>query len=184
MSAKTTLFAVLGFFAAVIAICVTSYISAYNSGNMLENKLKASYENNQNILAQYSNTIAEAAQIPAMQRDDMKDVITAALDGRYGDEGSKAMFQAITEDNPNIDSAVYTKLQQIIQAGRKDFENGQKSLITVKQTYETALGSLWKGMWMRIAGYPKVNLADYKIVTNARTDAAFETKSEEPILLR
>lgn len=175
-----TLVVVIG----IIAIGATSYISAFNSGNRLENQIVATYEDNQNVLAQYSNRIAEAAQIPAMQRDDLAAVVTAALDARYGEEGSQAMFQFIQEQNPTIDSTVYTQLQRMIEAGRIDFASAQTRLIDQKRVYETALGSFWGGTWMRIAGYPSIDLDEYKIVINARTEEAFETGVEEAIQLR
>lgn len=168
----------------IMGILTMSYITAYNTGNRLEQQIAATYEDNQNVLAQYSNRIAEAAQIPAMQRDDLKQVVTAALDARYGEEGSRAMFQFIQEQNPQIDSAVYTQLQRMIEAGRIDFANAQTRLIDQKRVYQTALGSFWKGTWMRIAGYPTINLGDFKIVTNSRTRDAFETGIEEKIQLR
>ena len=168
----------------LIGIVFMSYVSAYNAANRMENQIVATFEDNKNVLAQYSNRIAEAAQIPAMQRDDLVAVVTAALDARYGEEGSKAMFQFIQEQNPNIDSSVYTQLQRMIEAGRIDFATAQTRLIDQKRVYETALGSFWQGMWMRVAGYPKINLDDYKIVTNARTEEAFKTGVEEPMKLR
>jgi hypothetical protein len=175
---------ILIFVLGLVAFGAVSYVSAYNTGNRLENIIKATFEDNQNVLAQYSNRIAEAAQIPAMQRDDLKDVVTAALDARYGSEGSEAMFQFIQEQNPNIDSTVYVELQRIIVAGRQDFQNAQTRLIDQKRVYETALGSLWKGAWMGIAGYPNIDLDEYLIVTNARTEEAFGTGQEEAIQLR
>jgi hypothetical protein len=170
--------------AGIVGIVGVSYVSAYNTGNRLEATIKATYEDNQNVLAQYSNRIAEAAQVPAMQRDDLKEVVTAALDARYGDEGSRAMFQFIQEQNPTIDSTVYVELQRIIVAGRQDFQNAQTRLIDQKRVYETALGSFWQGTWMNVAGYPKVDLAQYNIVTNARTEEVFTTGQEEAIQLR
>ena len=179
-----TLIAVIAVIVGIVVIGFASYVSAHNSGNRLEQTIKATYEDNQNVLAQYSNKIAEAAQIPAMQRDDLKEVVTAALGSRYGEEGSKAMFQFIQEQNPQIDSSVYTQLQRMVEAGRDDFKNSQTRLIDQKRVYETKLGTFWGGMWMRIAGYPKIDLDDYKIVINDRTEKAFETGKEEAIQIR
>jgi|TARA_R110000851_G_scaffold129816_1_gene263143 hypothetical protein len=168
----------------IAVIGATSYVSAYNTGNRLENVIEATFTDNKNVLAQYSNRIAEAAQIPAMQRDDLTAVVTAALDARYGDEGSQAMFQFIQEQNPTIDSAVYVELQRIISGGREDFRIAQTRLIDQKRVYETALGSFWGGTWMRVAGYPKIDLEEFVIVTNARTEDAFNSGQEEAIQLR
>jgi len=57
-------------------------------------------------------------------------------------------------------------------------------LIDQKRVYETALGSLWTGAWMGIAGYPNIDLDEYVIVTNARTEEAFSTGKEEAIQLQ
>jgi Flp pilus assembly pilin Flp len=168
----------------LVAFLAISYIAAYNTANRLEAGIKAAWTNNQNVLAQYSNRVAEAAQIPAMQRDDLKEVVTAALDTRYGDEGSRAMFQFLQEQNPQIDSTVYVQLQRLIEAGRTDFQVAQTGLIDQKRVYETALGSFWQGTMMRVAGFPRVDLDEYNVVTNERTEDAFSTGSESPIQLR
>lgn len=166
-----------------VALGVGSYVSAYNTGNRLEQNIKATYENNRNILAQYGNKIAEAAQVPAMQRDDLSAVVTAALEGRYGENGSQAVFQWIQEQNPTIDSTVYVQLQRMIEAGRNEFTTAQTMLTDQKRVYETSLGSFWQGTWLGVAGYPRIDLAEYKIVSTARADDAFETGIEEPMKL-
>lgn len=172
---------VLGAFVATGAV---SYISAYNTGNRMERAIVATDENNRNILAQYGNRVAEAAQVPSMQRDDLTTVVTAALEGRYGDDGSRAVFQWIQEQNPTVDPTVYVQLQRMIESGRIEFATAQTKLVDQKRIYETALGSFWQGTWMSVAGYPKIDLAEYQIVSTARADAAFETGVEEPMQLR
>lgn len=180
---KTGLIAaiVLGAF---VGTGVVSYVSAYNTANRMERSIVATDENNRNILAQYGNRIAEAAQVPAMQRDDLTAVVTAALEGRYGEDGSRAVFQFIQEQNPQIDSTVYVQLQRMIEAGRIEFAAAQTKLVDQKRVYETSLGSLWQGTWMSVAGYPRIDLDEYQIVSTARADAAFETGIEEPMQLR
>lgn len=168
----------------VIAFLAVSYVSAYNTANRLETGIKAAWTDNQNVLAQYGNRVAEAAQIPAMQRDDLADVVTQALDARYGEDGSRAMFQWIQEQNPQIDSAVYTQLQRMIEAGRIDFASAQTRLIDQKRVYETALGSFWQGTMMGFAGFPRADLDEYNIVINDRTEDAFKDSKEEAIQLR
>ncbi len=184
-SALVIALSVLGFLAVVIGVLVMSYISAFNTGNQLEKSLQATYSNNQNILAQYSQKVMEAAQVPDMARDDIVKVAKAAMEGRYGSEGSKAVFQMITEQNPTVDPKLNRQVLQIVEGGRNDFQNAQTRLIDQKRVYETALGSFWQGMWLRIAGYPKVNLADFKVITTDRTEATFQAgKEEAPLQLR
>lgn len=169
---------------AICGIVAISYISAYNFGNRMEMLLTATLDNNRNILAQYGNRVAEAAQVTEMQRDDLTAVITAALEGRYGDDGSRAVFQFIQEQNPQIDSSVYVQLQRIIEAGRIEFQNSQTVLLDQKRIYQTGLGSFWQGTWLSVAGYPKTDLSKIEIVSTVRANEAFDTKVEEAIKLR
>lgn len=178
------MFSIFGVIALIIGILAYSYISNYNYGNSIEKQIQAKWENNENILAGYSKKIAEMAQVPAMYRDDLSELYKEAMSGRYGEDGSNAMWQWLKEQNPQLDSSLYQSLQQTIQAGRNEFTVNQTSLVDVKRQYETNLGYLWKGMWLRIAGYPKINLEDYKIITNNHARNAFETGSEEAIELR
>ena len=138
----------------------------------------------ENILAQYSLKVMEAGQVPSMYKDDLKEVITAAMTSKYGADGSKATFQWLKDQNINIDAGMYKQIQQIIESGRNKFENAQTKFIDTKRAYETNLGYLWKGMWMRIAGYPKINLDDYKIISSGHAKKAFDTGIDEGIKLR
>lgn len=167
-----------------VAIPVVSYISAYNEGNRMEQDIKATYDNNQNILSNYSNKVLEAAQVTDMMRDDMVKVVKAALQSRYGDAGSKAVFQAVQEHNPQVSEKLYSQLQDLIKAGRDEFQDNQTRLIDQKRAYNEALGSFWQGMWLKNAGYPRIKLDDYKVVVTAQTRQTFETGTDAPIQLR
>lgn len=183
-AAVVTLICVLGSIAALIGVCVMAYVSNYNYGNKAEKQILAEWENNENILAGYSLKITEMAQVNTMYKDDVKEVFTSVMTGRYGENGSQAMWQWLKEQNPQIDPSLYTRLQQVMEAGRNEFKVSQTRFVDIKRTYETNLGYLWKGFWLRTAGYPKINLADYKIITSGHAKKAFETGIDEGIKLR
>ena len=171
-------------FVGIIALLGASYVTNFNYGNRAEKTIVAVYTNNQNVLSSYTITVMEMAQIAEMQKDDVLAVVTAAMSSRYGADGSKAMMQFITEQNPNLDPAVYRNLQNVIAAGRVKFENNQTKLIDTKRVYETKLGTFWTGMWLRIAGYPSIDLDEYKIVVAASTKETFETGIDAPLKIR
>lgn len=152
-------------------------------GNAVEKEIPAAYVNNQNVLSQYSNKIGEMAQVPTMYKNDLSDLYKGAMGGRYGEDGSKAMFQFIKEVNPSIDASMYTSIQQAMRAGRTKFENAQKILIEKKRVYKTKLGHPWSGMWLSMAGYPTINLDDYKILMSTYANDAFEKGVEDGIKL-
>lgn len=179
---------ILGVFALV---CVFGYVSAYNMGNRMEQQIIAVYENNEAVLGQYGQKVQEAAQVPGMMTEDLKEVIASAMTGRYGEDGSNATFQWIQENYPGqVDSNLYLQIQQIIESGRDDFTREQKRLVDIKRSYRTALGSFWNGLWLKIAGYPTINVGfngpdDYPAITTTRANEVFKEGVEKsPIKVR
>lgn len=171
--------------AIVTVLIVGNYITYANYGNSIENNIKATYDHNQNILAQYGQKVVEAAQVPDMMRDDVVKVATAAMSTRYGAEGSKAVFQMIREQNPSIDSKLYIQIQQIIESGRNEFQAAQSKLIDQRRQYSTSLGTVWGGKWLAFAGYPKIDLdTEYLPISTDRAKDAFKKGIEAPIKLR
>ena len=160
------------------------YVNAYNKANVMENAIAATDESNRGLVGKYGLKIAEAAQVPAMARDDIQVLIRDAVEGRYGQEGSQAVFQAIREVNPTVDSALYRNIQLLIDAGRTDIQDGQKRLVDQKRMYQTALDSFFEGKLMHVAGYPKMDLSAYKVLSTDRADEAFKTRRETPVQLR
>lgn len=171
----------VGIVCLIVAVISGSYISYYNVGARSENAIKAQYENMENILAQYGTKIKEAAQIPNMQVDGLRKLFSGALESRYGKNGSQATMQWIKEQNPNLDQTTYLKLQQLIEAGRNKFENAQTRFIDAKRSYKTNLDLFWSGMWLKFAGYPKIDLDKYKIISSSHAKKAFETGIDDGV---
>lgn len=178
------IYLILGVVAIVFIGLVGSYVSANNTGAMFEADLVASRDNGKNVLTQTQNTIMEMVQVPEMAKDDIKEVVAAALEGRYGEDGSQAVFQSIQEQNPSVDPKLYTNVQDAIQSGRKNFEREQTRMIDIRAKFQTSLRTIPTGFFMRLAGYPTVDFKDFEPITTSRVDKVFETGNEEVLKLR
>jgi len=163
---------------------IMTFVSYANNANRTEKKLLAVWENNENILAQYSLKIQEMAQIPDMYTEDLTKLYKTALEGRYGSDGSKAMWQWLKEKNPDLPATFYTKLQTVMEEGRNRFENGQTEFVDIKRGYETALGNIPDKWFLSIAGYPTIDLTKYKIITSDHAQDAFKTGVDKGVKLR
>ncbi len=162
---------------------IFGYVSAYNLGNRTENQLTAMLENNENIYANGTQKVIEIAQVPSMYAEQVSKVTREAIQGRYGQDGSKAVFQFLQEQNPQLDPAMFAKIQVVIEEFRNKFELAQRDMIDVKRMYNTQLGSLWTGFWLGVAGYPKVDMKKFEIVTTERARQTFDTKRDQGINL-
>lgn len=178
------------FLALIIVIAVVGFsvvgavIGFNNTAVKMENGVKAQYDQNKNNYDNYFKKLKEVAQVPEMYVEDMKKLWDGVMTGRYGKEGSKAMFQWIQERNPKVDASLYKKVQDVIEAGRNSFEADQKMLIDKKREYENLLGVFPNNFLAGFLGFPKINLADYAIVTSGETEEIFKTKKSQPIKLR
>lgn len=182
--AVLALFAFVGLLVAIGGGFVSMYFSASNYGVAAETGLEAVWTNNQNILGQYTLKIQEMAQVPEIYKNDLKDVLQAEFSGRYGKDGSQASMQWIKERANTFDSSMYTKIQQVMEAGRNEFQAAQTRLIDEKRAYVTELGTVPKKWFLEMAGFPKVDLNKYKPVVAGDTAKAFETGVQAPVKLR
>ncbi len=150
----------------------------------MEAKLNAQLESNKSSLATHVNTIREMVQVPEMYRDDLTKVIEATMQGRYGKDGSKAVFQFITEHGQSYDSSLYTKIETAIEAGRTRFDADQRQLMDEKREYEVLLKGNDSVFYGGFFHFPTIDMDKFKVVTNAETDAAFASGKSEPLKLR
>ena len=187
MSKSSTLIpilATLGVVAVIGLTAVGSYVSAANFGNAAEARLEAKYQDNESVLSSGYQQLQGVAGVTAMARDDQIEIFKAAIQGRYGADGSKAVFQMIKESNPVQDPQLYRKVQQVVEGTQKEFQASQTSMLDMKRSYKTSLGTVWQGFWLHTAGYPKMDLEKIKMISSAGASDAFRTGQQAPLKLR
>lgn len=175
---------ILGILIFFVVTFAGSLIGINNTCVQQEQTVIAQYNQNKNNYDNYFKKLKETAQVPDMYVDSFKKVYDGIMVGRYGAGGSKAAFQWIKENNPNLDSSMYRQIQEVIEAGRNSFEANQKTLLDKKQVYQTLLGQFPDGYFAKMMGWPKIDLEKYGIVTSEATEVIFETKRSEPISLK
>lgn len=179
-----SLLVVLGSIVAIVGFVFAMYVKYHNIGVGFEKRLEGVWQENKVVLNTYTTKVQEVAQVPAMYRDDLTAVVEKTFQGRYGADGSKAVFQFIKEQNMNLDPMLYRQIQQVMESGRNDFQTTQKVLIDVKMNYQAQLDYFWSGFWLKFAGYPKLDLSKYNIITVGSVEAKFESGRDEVIKLR
>ena len=171
----------------VLAFMVMTVIGSMNQIAETRRGIQAAYKNAQNVNSSYVGKLQETAQIPDKYAADLSKVYSATMEGRYGKDGSKAMFNWIQEHNPNFDSSLYQKLQTIIDEGRSNFEQSQMLVIdrveSGRQLLHTYPGGWFIGVANSLLDAPNRLTDEYlnsiKIITLASTQKKYETGTDE-----
>lgn len=161
--------------ALLAVICIGTAIKYHNMGVQSETRLNIAQDSSKVVLDSTFATVRDIAKVPQMYADDLKAVIDATFKGRYGDDGSKAVFQFIQEQNHQLDPEMYRKIQQAIESGRAEFKVSQQIVVDVKRNYEAQLSYAWSGFWLNLTGFPKVDLNSYNPVLLDSTSQQFNT---------
>lgn len=176
---------IFGVFIVGLIVLVMALIGTTNEFVRTENGIKAQYSDNQNIYDKMFKSFRETAQVPEMYANDLERVYKGAIQARYGENGSKALFQFIKEQNPTFDSSMYTKLQSMIEANRNQFAASQTTIVDKCRVYDDQRLQFPGSMVAGFFGFPKLDLEKHcKVVTSGRTEKAFDSKKDEEIKLR
>ncbi len=179
LGTRVLLFGIIGFVSVcvlVVGILASSYVSNADYGNKAEQQIKAEYTRAQNVLSNAATSIMDIAKINERYADDVKEIVERAMSARegYGEGSSVAILQESSLGNI-LTNENTTQINNIILSKRTDFETAQNRLIDVTRSYETNLGSVYKGFFLRMAGYPKIDLSDYQIILDQSTRDKFES---------
>lgn len=169
-------------FVALVVIGFGAAISYFNDFARTEQTVKKFNKDSENHLSNYTLKVQETAQVPDMYKAGLKEVIRDTFQGRYGQDGSKAVMQWIQEQNIQFDSSLYKEIQVVISAGRDEFRISQTKKLDACAIYETKLAQFPGSLVASIFGYPRIDLdKTCQVVSDSRTQAAFDSGVQTPI---
>jgi len=157
-------------------------ISKRNSFVRIENNIHFAYEESKNVHSNYVLRIQEMAQVPKMATKQLAEVIKASNEGRYGADGSKAVFQFLKEQNPNIPDSLYTNIQKEVTGGRLDFQSKITRVNDNKTVAYNMLDDAVGGFILKdIFGMPRKNIGyegskdDYPVIMSETSVETYKT---------
>lgn len=152
------------------------YQSLHDGAVQTENQIELLSNKSENVLSTTTIKIRDAVGLNDSYTKSLKEVVTAAVEGRYGKDGSKATMQWIQEQNPVFDSKVIMKVHDLIDGGGSEFKISQDQVLEYCKPYKDQLDSLVKGWMLKAAGFPKKDLTKLcRVVSDTDSRAAFDT---------
>jgi hypothetical protein len=184
-----------------------SFYGKYNTlnteGVRQEQALNAQYLDNKNELSAYTNTVLESLGVADRQSDKVKEILTEAVQGRYGKslgEGSQ-LFTVISEAYPDLTatSQSYAKVQDAVASGRAAFKNKQTVLLSKVEEYNKwrKTGLIQRNMISSL-GFPSDDLVVKQdgrtfrgedaldkmsdIITSSQAEQSYDTGTSDPLI--
>lgn len=170
---------VVAFIVICAIIALTSLVGFRNTAIDLEERIKAQHTANKSNYDNMWKSFVEASQVTEKQAQEFKEIYDGLIAGRYEGD-SEVLFKAVQEQNPNINTDLYVKLQNMIESGRKEFDNNQKKITDIIREYNTYIRKHF--ISNAILNFKELDANDY-IVTSQRTTNAFESGEDEAVNL-
>lgn len=165
--------------ALIVTASLGTIWSHRNTAVELEERITAQYTANQSNYDSMWKKFKELVQVSDLQADQVKEVYTGLITGRYKDD--KVLFKMVKEDNPQIDTGIYAQMQREISAGRNTFDNNQKKVTDIVREYNTYVRK--HIIMASMTGRQPKDMSEY-IITSDKTSKAFETGKDDEIKLK
>lgn len=157
-------------------IFLFTMIGTFNSYTRLENLVKATQTDNTNVLDNTRKAIREAATVSDKEVEALTNIITGYAEARGGNtagDGQLVTVGMVREAVPSIQSLDTLKnLQNIVVAGRKDWQFSQTRLLDMKRQADDMITTFPSGTVLKMLGKKEVEVV---IVTSEETKENFAT---------
>lgn len=157
-----------------IIIVAIMWVSASNSEVRLRNKAEAQEQVCKNNFDNMFKQIAQVAQVADQYKETFKEIYPALIEGRY--KGDQTLMKWVTESNPNFDTKLYSKLVDIIEEKRDDFQHQQDKLADIVREHKDLLGTWPSSMF--VGGREPLQVT---FVSSANTKEVYRTGEENDI---
>lgn len=157
-------------------VLVFSVVGTLNDYSRITNKVKAVQQDNANVLDNTRKKIREAASVSDKEVEALTNIIVGYADARgqnTAGDGQMLTLSLVREAVPSINSIeTLRNLQNIIVAGRTDWQNAQTRLIDLKRQADDLYTVEPSGSILKMFGREELEIT---VVTSAETKDNFRT---------
>ncbi len=168
---------VIGIVGVIGLMLLFSVIGTFNDYSRIETKAKAVQTDNTNVLDNTRKAIREAASVSDTEVEALEKIIVgyaeARGEGGNGGDNNTVSIGMVKEAVPSITSIdTLKRLQNIVVAGRREWQAAQTKLIEVKRQGDEMLAVFPSGFILRTFGKQPIEI---QVVTSAETKENFKT---------
>jgi len=165
----------------LIIMVIIAFVGTMNSYSRIEVKAAALQTDNKNVLDNTRKAIREAASVSDKEVEALTNIITGYADSRGpnpdGGDNNIISMGMVTEAVPSItDIKTLGRLQNIVVAGRKDWQAAQTHLIEVKRRGDEMMAVFPSSLILSMVGKQPI---DITVITSQETEGNFATGKDD-----
>ncbi len=170
---------ILGVLVVTAIICGSYFVSTMNSEVGLRNTISAKMQDNESEFDNMFKKISQVAQVSSKQMESLKSVFNEHATARSGKGGQGGTIMTwIQESVPDVDTQVFTNLQNISTSSRERWTMRQKDLIDFKREHDNLLDKFPSNLVCSMLGKEKIEI---QIITSTRAKEAMKTGKDDNI---
>jgi len=162
----------------LVGLFLLTWMSANNAEVSARNAFNAQQKANESSFDKVWKTIAQQAEIPTAERESFRKTYTEIMAASRGVAGNGQLASFFTQAKIDIDPSLFAKLMTTIEAQRESFHRDQQHLLKLKQQHDDVRTRWPSGLF--VGNRPEV---EAKLVTSAKTSAAFEVGEDNDVKL-
>lgn len=156
-------------------VVFNSYRSAYDRNVQLTSKFEAQKGVVELSYDKMWKVLKTQASVPDQAAKAFKDMYVPLIEGRYS-KGDGSLMKWITEQNPQFDFTMYSKLMDNIEALRSEFQMEQTKVLAIKEQHDNLRKEFWSSIWLG-----DVKEFEYQKITSTQTQEVVKTGKDDDI---
>lgn len=162
--------------AVMVLVVSMMWMGAHNKEVSLRNQFKAQQKSNESSFDKTWKIIQQQAGVPAQERESFKATYVDIMAATKGVAGNGQLASFFTQSKIDISPDLFKKLMTTIESQRESFHRDQQHLLKIKQQHDDILAQMPSSLF--VGGRETLNA---KIVTSAKTSAAFESGEDNEL---
>lgn len=161
----------------IVVLAIFIFVSMKISYNNQDASYRSDFTAQEKIIEMtYDNmwkTINGVAQVSEQYKESFKDIYVKIIDKRYSTD-SNLLMKWIQESNPNFDSKLYDKVNNVIISERYAFLNAQKKITDIENQHRKLL-TTFPGNFLVSNNTP----LQYEVISSTKTKKVMETRMDD-----
>jgi len=142
----------------LVLVGIISQVTVRALGERVEASIVAGYDQLEAIDGQYTAKISEISPDTDNLQKALREIITRYFNAKIGNAHDWEVFNWLEMQQVPVSDFRHDKIMGLIHQGRKEYRDTVISIRKERDGYKEALDSFYSGLWLRLNGFPRIDV--------------------------